>query len=81
VFRDVGNITMDINAVELVNVNDLGGADTTTVNDLTGTGVSKVQLDLAATPGTGAGEVNSTPSSSTPPAPTTPSELAARPAW
>src|SRR5262249_42192728 len=44
--RDVGNITMDVNGVEQVNVAALGGADTITVNDLTGTGVTGVNLDL-----------------------------------
>src|SRR6202040_510459 len=36
-FRDVANITMDLNGVENIQVNALGGADTITVNDLTGT--------------------------------------------
>ena len=31
----------------------LGGADTVTVNDLTGTDVTQVAIDLAATPGSG----------------------------
>jgi Ca2+-binding RTX toxin-like protein len=55
-FRDVGNVTMDVNGVENINVAALGGADTITVNDLTGTGVSKVNLDLSATPGSGVGD-------------------------
>jgi Ca2+-binding RTX toxin-like protein len=54
--RDVGNIVMDINAVERVNVTERAGADTTTVHDLTGTGVTSVHLDLAGTPGTGVGD-------------------------
>jgi Ca2+-binding RTX toxin-like protein len=55
--RDVGNVTMDVNGVEQVNVAALGGADTLTVNDLSGTDVSQVNLDLAATPGgTGDGQ-------------------------
>jgi Ca2+-binding RTX toxin-like protein len=49
-FRDVANITMDTNDVETVAFNALGGADTITVNDLTGTDVGSVQLDLAGTP-------------------------------
>ena len=48
--RDVGNVTMDLNGVEQVNFNALGGADTITVNDLTGTDVTDVNLDLAGTP-------------------------------
>ena len=55
-FRDVGNVTMDVNGVEQVNVAALGGADTLTVNDLTGTGVTNVNLDLAATPGSSTGD-------------------------
>jgi hypothetical protein len=45
-----------------------GGADTVTVNDLTGTGMSNVGVDLAGIPGTGVGDrqpdtvsVNGTP--------------------
>ena len=54
--RDVGNITMDVNGVEQVNVDALGGADTITVNDLSGTDVTGVNLDLAGTPGSGTGD-------------------------
>jgi len=55
-FRDVGNVTMDLNGVEHVNVVALGGADTITVNDLTGTNVNQVAIDLAGTPGSGVGD-------------------------
>ena len=55
-FRDVGNVTMDVNGVEQVNVAALGGADTLTVNDLSGTGVTAVNLDLASPPGSGTGD-------------------------
>jgi Ca2+-binding RTX toxin-like protein len=54
--RDVGNITMDLNAVEAIDFNALGGADTITVNDLTGTGLTQVNLDLAGVPGSGIGD-------------------------
>ena len=57
-FRDVGNITMDLNGVETIRLAALGGADTITVNDLTGTDVTQVAIDLAAagtTGGDGAG--------------------------
>ena len=54
--RDVGNVTMDVNGVEQVNVVALGGADTVTVNDLTGTGVTAVNVDLASPPGSGTGD-------------------------
>ena len=40
--RDVGNVAMDLNGVEHIQLNALGGADTITVNDLTGTDVTQV---------------------------------------
>ncbi|HEV8604439.1 MAG TPA: hypothetical protein VGQ99_03680 [Tepidisphaeraceae bacterium] len=57
-FRDVANITMDTNGVEQVNINALGGADTIAVHDLTGTGVTTVNVNLAATGGGGDGSVD-----------------------
>ncbi len=59
-FRDAGNITMDTAGVERVVFNALGGADVVTVNDLTGTGVSRVSVDLAGTLGgtTGDGQAD-----------------------
>jgi Ca2+-binding RTX toxin-like protein len=55
-FRDVGNIAMDLNGVERAQIAASGGADTITVNDLTGTGITQVAIDLAGTPGGGAGD-------------------------
>ena len=55
-FRDVGNVTMDLNGVENIQFNALGGADTITVNDLTGTDAKQVNIDLSATPGSGQGD-------------------------
>jgi predicted lipoprotein with Yx(FWY)xxD motif len=55
-FRDAGNITMDTAGVERVDFNALGGADTVTVNDLTGTDVTSVNADLAAAGGAGDGQ-------------------------
>ena len=55
-FRDVGNVTMDLNGVEHIQLNALGGADTITVNDLTGTDVNQVAIDLGSPPGTGTGD-------------------------
>ena len=49
--RDVANIAMDLNGIEHINFNALGGADNITVNDLTGTGVNQVNLDLGANDG------------------------------
>ena len=47
---------MDTDSVEMVDFNALGGADTVTVNDLTGTDVSSVNVDLAGTLGGAAGD-------------------------
>jgi Ca2+-binding RTX toxin-like protein len=55
--RNVGNIVMDANDIEVVDLNALGGADTLTVNDLSGTDVVKVDEDLAGTLGGTAGDV------------------------
>jgi Ca2+-binding RTX toxin-like protein len=55
-FRDVGNITMDLNGVENTQVSALGGADAITVNDLAGTDVKQVSLDLSGTLGSGQGD-------------------------
>jgi Ca2+-binding RTX toxin-like protein len=57
-FRDVGNITMDLNSIEKIQLKALGGADTITVNDLSGTGVKQVAIDLAASTGTGDGQAD-----------------------
>ncbi len=54
--RDIGTIVMDANGVEVVDLNALGGTDTTTVNDLSGTDVVKVDTDLAGTLGGTAGD-------------------------
>ncbi len=55
-FRDVGNITMDLDGVEHIQLAALGGPDTVTVNDLTGTGTTQVAIDLSGTPGSGQGD-------------------------
>ena len=46
--RQPGNILMDTDGVERVDVDALGGADAVTVDDLSGTDVAKVRVDLAA---------------------------------
>jgi len=51
--RDVGGVVMDVSGVEQVDVNAKGGADTVTVNDLSGTDVTDVNIDLGGTPGGG----------------------------
>jgi hypothetical protein len=59
-FRDVGNVTMDTAGVEQVDVNAFGGADLVTVDDLSGTDVAGVNVDLAGSLGgtTGDGAVD-----------------------
>jgi Ca2+-binding RTX toxin-like protein len=56
---DAGNVTMDLNAVDGIELNALGGADTITVNDLTGTGLVKVQVNLGGPAGGGDGQADS----------------------
>src|SRR5438046_8811827 len=55
-FRTQGNITMDTAGVERVDFNALGGADLVAVNDLSGTDVSSVNVDLAGTLGGATGD-------------------------
>jgi Ca2+-binding RTX toxin-like protein len=55
-FRDVANITMDLNDIELIDVQALGGADNAVLNDTTGTDLKRVTLDLEAAIGGGAGD-------------------------
>src|SRR5205807_836397 len=54
--RDVANVAMDLNGIERIQLNTLGGADTVTVNDLTRTDVTQVGIDLGARPGTAGGD-------------------------
>ncbi len=55
-FRSPGNVTMDTRGVETVDFNALGGTDSITVNDLTGTDVRKTNLDLAGARSGSAGD-------------------------
>jgi Ca2+-binding RTX toxin-like protein len=57
--RDVGNIVMDLNDVEKIDVNALGDTDTVTVNDLSGTDVTEINVNLAGTLGGTAGDAAS----------------------
>jgi hypothetical protein len=56
---DAGNVTMDLNAVEGIELNARGGADTITINDLTGTGFINAQVDLSGPAGGGDGQADS----------------------
>jgi hypothetical protein len=55
--RDVGNVTMDLNGMENIQLPARGGADTIAVNDLSKTDVKQVAIDLASTPGSGTGDM------------------------
>jgi Ca2+-binding RTX toxin-like protein len=46
--RVQGNIVMDLNEVEKVTVNTLGGADTITINDPTGTDIAEIDINLGS---------------------------------
>jgi Ca2+-binding RTX toxin-like protein len=52
-FRNLGNINMDLDNVERVNVEALGGEDQITVNDMTGTDMKEVVAFLEGVPGGG----------------------------
>jgi Ca2+-binding RTX toxin-like protein len=54
--RDVGVVVMDLGNVEHIQLAAAGGADAITVDDLTGTDVKQVAIDLSATPGSGQGD-------------------------
>jgi Ca2+-binding RTX toxin-like protein len=53
--RDIANVTMDLNDVEHIDFRALGGADTVTINDLSGTDVTQINIDLSAAGGGGDG--------------------------
>jgi Ca2+-binding RTX toxin-like protein len=54
--RNLGNIVMDTNDVEVLDLKALGNVDMLTVNDLTGTDVVEIDSDLAGTIGGTAGD-------------------------
>jgi len=54
-FRNVANVTMDLNDVEGIDFNALGGADVMVVHDLSGTDVTEISLNLV-TGGVGDGQ-------------------------
>ena len=55
--RNLGNIDMDLNDVERIDLNALGGTDQTTVNDLAGTDLKDLNVNLAAVLGSKAPDV------------------------
>ncbi|HEV7266639.1 MAG TPA: hypothetical protein VGN83_17210 [Falsiroseomonas sp.] len=57
--RDLGNVVMNLNGIERIEYRALGGADDVVITDLTGTDVTRVDIDLAGAAGGGDGEVDS----------------------
>lgn len=57
--RNLGNIVMDLDDVEKLDVRAFGGTDVATVNDLTGTDLATVAIGLAAFGGGGDAAVDS----------------------
>ena len=49
--RNLGTIAMDLNGIEAIDVRALGGTDSVTVNNMTGTDLRRVDVDLASTLG------------------------------
>jgi hypothetical protein len=47
--RDIANIVMDLNDVERIDANMLGGVDNLTVNDVSGTDLTEVNANLFGT--------------------------------
>jgi Ca2+-binding RTX toxin-like protein len=54
--RDIANVTMDLDEVERIDFNALGGADIVTVHDLSGTDLTQVNVNLAGTLGGTSGD-------------------------
>jgi Ca2+-binding RTX toxin-like protein len=54
--RDIAAVSLDLNGLEALNLSARAGADTITVNDLAGTNLSQVNIDLAGLPQTGVGD-------------------------
>jgi Ca2+-binding RTX toxin-like protein len=59
-FRDVANVTMDLNDVERITFNAFGGADNIVVGDLSGTDMTRLTINLAGVLGgtTGDGAID-----------------------
>jgi predicted ester cyclase len=55
-FRDVANVAIDLNDVETLDLNTLGGSDTIVVGDLTGTDLKAVNLNLVGVLGGTSGD-------------------------
>src|SRR4029453_7885870 len=56
--RNIANIVMDIDDVEQIEIDAFGGADVTTLNDVTGTDLTRVAVNLALPGGLGDGAID-----------------------
>jgi Ca2+-binding RTX toxin-like protein len=56
--RDIANVLMDLNDMEAIDFKALGGADHIVINDLSGTDVTEVNIDLAGANGLGDGQAD-----------------------
>jgi Ca2+-binding RTX toxin-like protein len=65
-FRDVANVTQDMNGIENLGLSTLGGSDVITVNDLTGTDLKHADINLAAIGGGGDGQPDTVIANGTP---------------
>jgi Ca2+-binding RTX toxin-like protein len=54
--RDIASVTMDLDDVEAISFDALGGTDTITIGDLSGTDVSEININLAVPGGGGDGQ-------------------------
>lgn len=54
--RSVANVIMDMNDIESIDFNALGGADTVTVQDVSGTDLVEINANLESPAGSGAGD-------------------------
>ncbi|MFL5796847.1 MAG: calcium-binding protein [Actinomycetota bacterium] len=55
--RQPGNVVMNLDDVEILDLHAFGGADLVTVNDMTGTDVRQADIDLSAAGNRGAGDL------------------------
>ena len=55
-FRDVANVTMDMDGVERIVFDALGGADNVVINDLSGTAADEIVVNLGAAQGSTSGD-------------------------
>ncbi len=64
--RDAANIRMDMDGVERLDLTALGGTDTMTVNDMTGTDFRRANVDLSGPAGGGDGQADTVTVNGTP---------------